>query len=103
MAASRVRPPSTASPNTMSALLMPTCGRPGAVSSIFTAIVERFGTLPIPVNQFLCGAFGLGFGLGGGELFVGAGVVIGAGAVVGSEPLLPVHAALASIVPAMIT
>jgi hypothetical protein len=75
------------------------------VSSIFTAIVERFGTGPMPVNQFLCGAFGFGFGFGAGdfELVVGVGVVIGTGVVVDCEPLLPVHAALASIVLAMIT
>src|SRR5438067_1359410 len=42
----------------MSALSMPTCGRPGAVSSILTAIVGVFGTPPMPVNGFTASAAG---------------------------------------------
>src|SRR5438067_588542 len=86
----------------MSALLIATCGRPGAVSSIFTAIVDRCGTGPNPVYGFTFGSgFDFGFGLGVGVCVLG--VVIGAALVLGSELLPPVHAALASIVLAMIT
>src|SRR5690349_21637175 len=82
---------------TTSARSMPTCGRPGAVSSIFTAMTGSLGRLPMPVSgltdAWWCG-FGLGFGL---DFGLGAGaaldeVVAGGGAaeVLGGadEPLL---------------
>src|SRR5664279_2722888 len=43
----------------MSALSMPTCGRPGSVSSILTAIVGEVGTAPIPVKGLVAPGFGM--------------------------------------------
>src|SRR6185437_10940185 len=45
----------------MSALSIPTCGRPGGVSSILTAMVGVVGTAPIPVYGLTAlGAAGAG-------------------------------------------
>src|SRR6478672_12225753 len=76
-AARRVRPPSTASMYTTSARSMLRCGRPGAVSSILTAITGFAGTPPTPVSGFFGAGFGLGFGVGVAELDDGVGVGVG--------------------------
>jgi hypothetical protein len=76
---------------------MPTWGRPGAVSSILTAIVGLFGTGPMPVNGFFRAGLG-GAGLVAVGVGDGVGVAGGLGVVVGvalSCPPPP-HAALAS-------
>src|SRR5689334_14136120 len=79
----------------MSAWLMPTCGRPGAVSSILTEIVGVVGTAPMPVYGFL----GAGLGGGGGVDDEEGAVVVGAGELGGADffgLLSPLHAAVAS-------
>src|SRR4051812_30251357 len=57
----------------MSAWLMPTCGRPGSVSSILTEMTGDRGTAPSPVNGFLAAG---GAGVVGAALdVVGTGLV----------------------------
>src|SRR3954451_24824493 len=80
----------------MSALLIPSCGRPGAVSSIFTAIVGRLGTGPMPVNGFAATGSGAGLGRLDDEDDEDEGRAGGGAELVGSEPPLLVHPALAS-------
>src|SRR5689334_14283644 len=76
----------------MSAWLMPTWGRPGAVSSIFTEMTGDRGTPPMPVNGFTGG------GAAGVVLTAGVGVVgellVGLADFFGLPP--PPHAAVTS-------
>src|SRR5689334_8900533 len=96
----------------MSARSMPTCGLPGAVSSIFAITVGSLGTGPSPVNGFFglrlgfglcCGfGFGLGVGLGAAAAEEVEGGGLGAALVLGAGEPPPLHAdsARAAAVPA---
>src|SRR6478672_433296 len=78
---------------------MPSCGRPGAVSSILTAMSGSFGAFPNPVSGLTAAwclgctlGFGVGFGAGFADELVDGGGGGGGEELGADEPLL-VHEA----------